>query len=68
MVSNVKTVLTHSPAALPAAAAAAACRRDRRHGVRRGRGGAIIGGARVSGFLRSTHAGTRPSLAAILAR
>jgi hypothetical protein len=69
IVSNVKTTLTRSPAApLAVAAAAAACRRGRRYGVRRGRGGPSIGGARVGGFLRSTRAGTRPSLAAIFAR
>jgi len=68
IVSNVKTTLTRSPAAPLAVAAAAACRRGRRYGVRRGRGGPSIGGARVGGFLRSTRAGTRPSLAAIFAR
>jgi len=61
-------MLTRSPDAPPAAAAAAVYRRGRRHDVHRGRGGASIGGARVSGFLRSTHAGMRPSLAAIFAR
>jgi hypothetical protein len=64
IVSNVTAVLTHSPAA--PAAAAAACRCGRRHSVRRSRGSASVGGARISVFIRSTHTGARPSLAPFL--